>query len=255
MKHLLHSLSLFLCGLLLTGWVVADEIAIVADPYMPYTGIPDSEHPGFMIEMVKKILEKAGHTVVYKQLPWDEAMSQAKNGDISAIIGASKVDLPDFIFPEVEQGSAQGVFYINAITTWKFTGLPSLEKICLGVINNYNYTDIQDYIKSNRSKSARIRMFSDTDALEKMVTALTENKIQAFVEDQNVMREFLKTYPNADKIIEAGRLRTTTKLYAAFSPKRADGQELANLISEGTKQMRADGSLKKLLAQYQVEDW
>jgi polar amino acid transport system substrate-binding protein len=234
---------------------VADEIAIIADPYMPYTGDPASDHPGFMIEIVKAILEKAGHTVNYKVVAWDEAMSQAKNGDVTAIIGASKEDLPDFIFPEVEQASAQGVFYINTASSWKYANVASLEKICLGVINNYNYTDIQPYIKANKSNSAKIRMFSDENALEKMADALVENKIQAFAEDQNVMREFLKNYPKANKIMEAGKLRVSTKLYAALSPKRAEAQDLSKLISDGTKAMRADGSLKKILDKYNVQDW
>jgi polar amino acid transport system substrate-binding protein len=255
MRTLLLSFLVAFLSFIAIGFTAADEIAIVADPYMPYTGVPESENPGFMIELVKAILQKAGHTVVYKQLAWDEAMSQAKNGDVSAIIGASKEDLPDFIFPETEQACAQGAFYVTSLSIWKFAGIPSLEKICLGVINNYNYSDIQPYIKVNRSNAARIRIFSDTDALPKMVEALIDNKIQVFAEDQNVMHEFLKTFPKADKIIEAGKLRTGTKLYAAFSPKRPDAQDLAKLISDGTVQMRKEGTLKKILDKYQIQDW
>ncbi|MES2310049.1 MAG: transporter substrate-binding domain-containing protein [Verrucomicrobiota bacterium] len=248
-------LVILVVSFFMTWTLSADELTIVADPYMPYTGDPASDHPGFMIEIAKAILEKAGHTINYKQVAWDEAMSQAKNADVTAIVGASKDDLPDFIFPEIEQASAQGVFYVSTASSWKYTNVASLEKVCLGIINNYNYTDIQPYIKSNKSNSTKIRMFSDSNALEKMVDALIEGKIQAFVEDQNVMKEFLKTYPKADKIMEAGKLRVPSKLYIAFSPKRAEAQEMSKLISDGTKAMRADGSLKKILDRYNVQDW
>lgn len=233
----------------------ATEISIVADPYMPYTGDPESDRPGFMIEIIKAICERAKHTISYKKMPWDTALMMAKNGDVDAIVGANKEDVPEFIFPEVEQAQVQGIFYGVANSSWKYTSIESLDKVILGVINNYNYTDIQDYIKKNRSNSSKIRMFSDEDALEKMANALAEGKIQTFLEDRNVMQEFLKSYPKSNRLKEVGQLPNPTKLYIAFSPKRMGSQDYAKIITEGMTAIRADGTLKKILDKYSVQDW
>lgn len=222
---------------------------------MPYTGEPDSDRPGFMIEIVKAIFEKEKYTIQYKKMSWDTALGLARNGDVDAVVGANKEDVPGFILPETEQAQAQGFFYGLANSSWKYSSIESLEKITLGVINNYNYTDIQDYIKKNRSNSSKVRMFSDEDALEKMTEALAEGKIQAFIEDRYVMQEFLKTYSKSNRIKEVGQLRVPTKLYIAFSPKRMNAAENAEVITKGMAQIKADGTLKKILDKYGISEW
>ncbi len=253
---LLKRIALLSLLVLLNGkFLQADSISLVADPYLPYTGSPDSDSPGFMIEIAKAIFEKAGHTISYKQQAWVDAVSDVKNGNATAIVGASREDVPELLFPDVEQAMAQGVFYVKAGSSWKYAGVASLEKICIGVISKYSYSEIQSHIEKYRSNSKKVRFFSNEDALVKLTDALRDDRIQAFMEDENVMKSFLKTYPEASQITDSGKLKSPTRLYIAFSPKATDSPTYVKLISDGMKALRADGTLTKILKKYELQDW
>lgn len=47
----------------------ADVITLVADEWCPYNCTPDTDHPGFMIEIAQYAFEHAGHTIVYTTIP------------------------------------------------------------------------------------------------------------------------------------------------------------------------------------------
>lgn len=61
----IHSVFLFSI-LILASPVVADEITIVADEWVPYTGNPDSMRPGYGVEIARCVFESAGHRVSLK---------------------------------------------------------------------------------------------------------------------------------------------------------------------------------------------
>ena len=44
-------------------------------------------------------------------------------------------------------------------------------------------------------------------------------------------------------------------IYIAFSPKRADSQRYARMLSEGVVQLRRTGRLAVILSKYGLKDW
>ncbi|MBF0379047.1 MAG: hypothetical protein HQK72_16440, partial [Desulfamplus sp.] len=55
----------------------------------------------------------------------------------------------------------------------------------------------------------------------------------------------------------AGTLPTdkTDYIFIAFSPNNPKSKDYATLITEGIKEMRANGKLKEILNSYGLEDW
>jgi hypothetical protein len=52
-----------------TTW--AEDINLVADPWPPFNIEPGSDHEGCLVDWARAVFEPAGHTVMYKTVPWN----------------------------------------------------------------------------------------------------------------------------------------------------------------------------------------
>jgi polar amino acid transport system substrate-binding protein len=247
----------FLAVWLTSAVLTARTIDLVADAYMPYTGDSAKGETGLMIDVAKAIWKKKGHTVRYESKGWKEALTAAQQGMFTAVVGASRDDAPEFIFPKVEQARAQGAFYGLASSDWKYGGPGSLAKIKLAIISDYKYNpEIAAHIRDNRTNRDRIRSIeSAPDILQRFVQLLEKEQVDAFVEDRFVVQYFLKTLDRADRFMELGQLKASTPLYIAISPRDLDAAALTLELEEGMAELRSSGELAKILEKYGVTDW
>lgn len=249
MKKLQYLLSLFL--LIMSHPCLSEKIHLVADEWCPFNCQPNSERPGFMIEIAKLIFEKEGHQIQYSTLPWPRAVKKTRHGMYDGIIGAFRSDAPDFTFPRNNQGSSRNCFYTLQDSTWKYSNLESLDSINLGVINSYSYGSIlDDYIQKNKTKSV-FQISGKDDLRDRLVKLMRLGRIDAFVEAETVMKYYLHEHFNLkDSIKQVGCFDQTLKLYIAFSPKNKKSKYYANLLSNGTDELRRTGQLAKIMQRY-----
>jgi polar amino acid transport system substrate-binding protein len=234
----------------------ADVITLRADTWCPYTCDPKSPKPGFMIELAKQSLEPAGHTIDYKTLNWARAIKETRIGKYSAIVGAAKSDAPDFVFPGEANGSQNMCFFTLADNKWRYQSVKSLENILLGAINEYSYgDDIDAYIKKNGTNPKLLDLIGSENPMALNVKKLLNKRIGAFVDDRDATSTFLKTQGDSAQKIQLAGCATSSDLFIALSPKNPKSEELAKLIQDKIAAMRKDGTLKKLLNSYGVEDW
>ena len=95
--------------------VQAEEITIVADEWCPFNCEPNSKAPGFMIEIATEIFSKAGHSVNYSTMDWDEALTAVRKGEFKAIVGAANEDAPDSIFVAFSPADAKSKDYAQIL--------------------------------------------------------------------------------------------------------------------------------------------
>jgi len=160
------------CGLVIVLWsivacqVYADTITLVADEWCPYNCVPESDTPGYMIEIAKKVFELKGYSIVYEILPWARAVQDTRLGRYTAIVGAYQGDAPDFIFPANELGQINQSFFVTTESSWNYTGIESLAHIVIGVIKDYAYGDELDaYIDEHKSDPHNVQVVAGTEAL------------------------------------------------------------------------------------------
>jgi polar amino acid transport system substrate-binding protein len=253
------SFALILSVILLTAVTSsADTISIVADEWCPYNCAPESDKPGYMIEIAVTVFQKSGHTVDYKTINWSRAIDKTRKGKYTAIVGAAKGDAPDFIFPDQEQGVTRSTFFVIKGTSWKYSGIDSLGKIKLGVIQDYDYGQgINLYLKKN-SNSPLVQFIKGDDALELNIKKIEAGKIDAVLEDENVFLLKASEMGKPDLFSNAGHETSpegAQKTYIAFSPSNSKSKEYATLLSKGMDEIRASGILKNILARYGLSDW
>lgn len=233
---------------------LADTVSIRADSWFPMNGEPNSDAPGYMIELATKIFSEAGHTVDYRTMPWERALLTVREGQFDCVVGAYKEDAPDFVFPTESWGLDQPTFYVNKETQWTYDGIASLDNITLGVIGGYSYSEALDTYVSANAKG-NISTVKGDGALEKNIKKMLAGRISATIESNLVMDAQLKKTGNTDDIVKAGKLGDSSDMYIACSPNKDSSKSLMSLVDEGTRKLRASGELQKIMEKYGLSDW
>lgn len=248
--------ALLAAAALSTSSVFAETLSLRADVWCPYNCDPADATPGYMVEIAKAALESKGHKIDYQNLNWARAISEAREGKFSGLVGAAKSDAPDFIYPSVPLGIGRSCFYVKADSTWTYKGLDSLKGFAIGVIKDYSYDEFEldGYIKANAKDAKKVDIVSGDNGLDLNVKKLLAGRIGALVEEENVIRNFLFKKKLGDVLKQAGCVKEG-ELFVAFSPKQKDAAALAKLVGDKVEEMRKDGSLKTLLAKYGITDW
>jgi len=217
----------------------------------PYVCDSSSDTPGFLIEIANHAFGQQGDTVRFRELPWPRAIDYARNGNIDGLIGATRKNAPDLIFPEEESGVSQMRFYINKETPWRHQGLVSLKGVTLGIVRGVSYGEMDSYL----------RVYGNNNTKVQPVTRLTQNlrklesgRITAILEDYMVMNSLLHQEGKTAQIVEAGRLNRNN-LYIAFGAKNPKSNEYTELISNTIRQLRSSGKLDTMLKKYGLIDW
>lgn len=258
MKNILALLLITLGCIAMSAAAKAETITIAADPWCPYTCDPKSERPGFIVELAQQAFKKHNIEVKYVVQPWARAIAEAREGKLHAIAGASKGDAPDFVYPSVTQGEMGNAFYVKEGSAWRYTGLESLAKICVGAITDYSYSEaFNQYAEKHKNDPSKIQYASGDNPLDINVKKLLAGRIDAVIETTLVMKYYLATHPEITGIIEAGHTAPSVedKLYIAFSPQNPESKKYAKILSDETVAMRKSGELQTLLKAYNIEDW
>lgn len=225
----------------------AETVTVVGDPWCPYNCEPESERPGFGIEIAREALAFAGHDLHYRTLPWDEALAEVRKGTFTAVIGASKDEVPDFVFPERPIGSSNDVVVARAGDPWKYAGPESLAGRRVGGIKDYSYGEVLD---AWFEKHPAAVLVEGDDPKELLMKKLLAKDIDAFVEDTAVMADYARRRGVLGLIAIAGRAADPTPVYVAFSPAHPRAAELARQLTEGIAKLEKSGRLAAILARY-----
>lgn len=256
MSHLRKGLAALVIFFVCTSVAAAATLTVRSDNWPPFNSDPKEAKTGYMIEVLREIYGAAGDKVDYQLMSWDESLERVRKGEFNAVVGASIDDAPDFIFPKETFGINGNSVFVLAGSKWKFAGVASFESIRLGVIESYSYEEsIDAYIEKN-AKSPRIVTVSGEDALPILITMLQQGKIDAIVEDTNVMiYSLVSGGVKPGTIVKAGSFDEQIDLYVAFSPKHKGSQAYARRFDEGIAKLRQSGKLKAILARYGLKDW
>lgn len=253
-------LSVFcIVSMLMTGNASASEtVTLVADRWCPYNCEPDDKRPGFMIELAQRAFARHHITVRYSLMPWTEAIEESRKGNFTGIVGASQGDAPDFIFPDIMQGTMQNRLYVKAGNRWRYKNIKSLRGVTLGVIEDYSYGDaLNNYIEKHKNDSKRLHIARGDDALEVNVKKLMSGDIDVLIEDNHVMDYYLSEHRGEAQVGTAGTMPFSTDddLFIAFSPAHERSKDYAQILADETRNMKRNGELAEIMKKYGIVSW
>lgn len=231
----------------------ADTIKLVTDPWCPFACQPDSERPGYMIELARAVFEPLGHKVDYEVQPFARAEQSVASGAASGFVGVLRLPKrASWYFPAEPQGEARVCFYTKAGSSWSYAGAASLAGQRIGTVNAYNYGD--EVEAALKQSGTRLDPVAGEDALRLNLDKLRAERVTALVEYEPVLDWTLRL-PGSSRPRQAGCAARADTLYIAFSPKDPKSADYAKQLSDGVATMRHDGRLRTLLARYGLKDW
>ncbi len=231
--------------------VVAETVSLQAVTRCPYVCDIKSDKKGILIDITDYIFTRAGYKVNYQIHPWARVVNAVNKGNIDGIIGATRKNVPDLLFPQHALMLSKIEFFVRHNETWQYKGLASLFKKRIGVINNLSYGKMDSYIRKYTKNPRRILIISGKRTLSRSTNMLQAKRIGAVLEDKIVMSYFLKQQGLQSKIQPAGGV-SGENIYIAFSPLRPYAQKYTDLVSTSLEENDVQHKMKEILAAYQL---
>ncbi|MCX7799797.1 MAG: transporter substrate-binding domain-containing protein [Fimbriimonadales bacterium] len=228
-------------------------LLLVSDEWMPYTGRQGGRE-GFVTELAKEALRRAGHEVRYEARPWNRCLADVGAGLADAVLCADPSEAPDLVFSREPIAVTKPTLFVHRGFTvggrrWRYDGEASLEGLRLSVVDGYRYAEpIRRYVERHRGSSLVLPVRGE-DPVERQVRALLAGRVDVFAQNELVVRWRLRGRLEASRIELAGRT-PEGRLYVAFSPKRRDARDIAAAFDRELRVLWASGQAAAIERRY-----
>lgn len=227
----------------------------VADEWCPYTCAKEAPQQGYLVDLVRAVFEPLGYRIDYRVMPWPRALRETQLGRASLAMGATPANARDLVLPELPAGRDESTFAVRKDSPWRYTGIPDLATITLGVTADYTYfPEVDDWIERHRDASDRVDVATGDAPLDTSLRKLDSGRIDAFIENRNVLLHAASRHPTRLGIRMEGRI-PGDDIVVGFSPFSARDAALAGVFDERLRELRESGELDRILARYGLEDW
>ncbi len=250
----------FLVLVLLMGWTCSllfSEIPpkiIVAynESYPPYTYIEYNRRPtGIYPEIVDEAAKIVGIEVEYKQLLWVRVTLEAKKGNIDAVMGL--FNTPDR--REYFEFSKNGLIYEEySFFTLKGSGIKYRGK--LEDLKNIHIGVVQDYKYGSKFDSADFLMIEKCLTDQNLVEKLAKKRFRIAIGNKTAINYYAKKLGVMNKIewLHPPVSREYSHVIAFSKATGKPYEELARKFSDAIKQLKKNGSFKKILDKYNFDN-
>lgn len=238
---------------LMSGPAAADTIKVRADRWYPFNGDPGSERPGYVIEIMQRVLGAAGHDIDYRVQPWERALRDVRSGAADCTVGTYPDEAPGLLFPEVPIGKDTDVFITSPESRWSYSTIDDLAGQRLGAVSGYAYDPALDgFIAANPDKTILV---NSQEGLQRGLRMLDAGRLDVFVESRTVFLATVYLAGTRPKYRIAGDNGAPIGLYVACTPANPHSRTWLTLLDEGIPALRKSGDLAILLRRYGLDDW
>lgn len=219
---------------------------------------PNNVNKGFVTDIVRVIYEGQGYNVSFVSLPWARATSYVLHGQLDGMLSASKLEVPQMIFPNLEVAMQNDCFIGRNSDTWQPSDLSSFIGRKTLVFKGWFHE--ANYIKELGKEIYRKFFISiplDPRYPERAVKMIQRQRVNSFWMDENVYEYYRNNLP----IMQKSKLRNLgcvaqQKLYLAISPvHHGRASIIAQQFDIGMTRIRKSGELKYILERYGLHDW
>jgi polar amino acid transport system substrate-binding protein len=207
---------------------------------------------GYAAEMLQTIFQRAGYAVEFMLLNYSMGIELARQGEIALMSCMYSVDAPDLEYPNIPLGMSRNHFFVRKDAPWRFTGLDSLQDVRVGLVQNYQYPEFQEYIDTHPEG---FLFMKGADPLVRNLEMLMLGRLDAVFDDRNVVLLQADRLGVRDKIVDAGDFGIENEVLVGFSPADPRTPELKRILEQGIQDLRTSGELARILDRYGVADW
>jgi len=223
-----------------------------ADQWCPFNCDPNSDHPGFAVEIARAIFAGSGRGVQYRVASWTRSLEDAREGRLDGVISASPLEEPDLIFPREPVGMSRSGIAVRRDSDFRLAADRPFDGRIIGAIASYDYSGPAGaYIRAYAADPTRIQFLSGSDALVMNLRKLAAGRVDVVPDDTNVLATAIKLQGLGGQL-KVAALQDCAPVYIGFSPAIPDGVALARAFDAGIARLRASGRLAGILAHYKI---
>jgi len=250
---------------LLLGWlslyfsssvIQAETIRFVTIDYCPFTCDPLKEEgkEGFMTEVLREAFEPAGYTLEIEMLPYARAVSSVQDGAYDGIVVVGKDYAPDLVYPDEPTVTQRVVFFANAGTSWRYTGVASLALVKVAVVKGYHYVDpdLITYLEEEQQNETRVYVMHGDSTTERGLRMLQANRVNTFLEGEYSVMYELEKMGVRESVMVAGYTDNGFEDYTGFSPHHPNAAGYAQILSDTLAELKRSGRLDDILDRYGI---
>lgn len=232
-------------------------VVIAGDYWCPYNCLPDSESPGYLIELIKKAFYIYRIDVEYRLMSWSDAMKLAEKGEIDAIVGISSFKGKNFETTSLPLEYSMTNAFTRNDTKWIYDGIDSLRGKKLGiVIGGIMDEMIKHYVGINYPiNPGAFSVQEEKNAVIESIADLIDGDSDVYIEDSRVVQHYIKENGLDPYIRNAGHVgKIKAPVYIAFSKARPDATKYIQYFTDGIASLKATGEFDSLRMKYNMDN-
>jgi len=228
-----------------------EDIHIDAIDWCPQVCL-DSNHPGYVVELVKKIFENTQYQLNIHIFPWSRAIQNVSSGKADALLSPAKSEAPNLLYPELSVGYQQMCFFTLYKSNWHYDGVSSLKGLQIGIATDTSIEELNNYVKSNPWQF-QFQPYHER-FIAQNIAKLEKNRMDSFVFTKN---STLFTLDELDKqnLIKVAGCLSKAPIYMAFTPVASKQGKISKMMSVYDSKLSALNKtqyIKKLMASYHL---
>ncbi|MGM9516886.1 substrate-binding periplasmic protein [Roseateles sp. DB2] len=229
----------------------------LSDPWCPYNCQPDSDKPGYVVEMLREIFAPPAWQLKYQIVPWDRALQQVREGQAAIALELTREQAQrlGLLIGHEPVGEPADCLYVAASNPLRFSQASDLDGLKqVAVVSGYEYEyALGEWINRPENK-ARVVMTRGANPAEVNARNLARGRLDGVIESAAVMHMLVQQLRLQDKIREAG-CQQASPVYVGFSPRLPNAAQLVEHFDQGIAELRRSKRLARILARYGQQDW
>lgn len=207
-------------------------IRLATTEWCPYVCQENRHGKGFALEYLDYIAKANNVRFSYEFYPWSRAIKSVANGTVDGLATAVPAEAPNLRFTTSPTMNYKSCFFTLSENKWRYQSLSSLNKVNIGVINDYSYGEPIDSYLPELRKQGRVVSISGDNGLERLYKMLETKRIDTLLSDENVAywhmgRKDIFKQP----MIEKGCL-APQPFFMAFSPQFEHTNKLVEIMNQ-----------------------
>ncbi len=232
-------------------------LLVLSDPWCPYNCQPDSDRPGYVVEMLREIFAPPTWQLKYQIVPWDRALQQVREGQaaIAPELTREQALRLGLLIGHEAVGEPADCLYVAAGNPLRFSQASDLDGLRqVAVVSGYEYEFAFGEWISRPENKARVVLTRGANPAEVNARNLARGRLDGVIESAAVMHMLVKQLRLQDKIREAG-CQQASPVYVGFSPRLPNAAQLVEHLDQGIAELRRSKRLARILSRYGQQDW
>jgi len=212
----------------------------------------DPKHPGYVVELVKKIFEETQYELKIHIYPWSRAIKNVSTGKADALLSPAKSEAPNLLYPELAVGYQQMCFFTWYESDWRYDGINSLEGLQIGIATDTSIEELNAYVK-NHPWQFQFQPYHER-YLAQNIAKLEKGRMDTFLFTKNSTLFALHKLRKQGEFKEVGCV-SKVPIYMAFTPVVSKVRKISAMMSVFDRKLSAlkkTHYIKKLMASYHL---